>query len=252
MILYLIKQERYYSMLLPERVKGQYWMKDFDEKGNERNLFSIEAVGDDWVIQSNHRAVILSGENTIVKSALVQPMSFFNIRIVDNPGRVILFAEPITPERGTYFKFMLRKSTSFRIGRDDSNEIVFQNEFVSSRHAILEYDGKNWSLSDQNSTNGTYVNGIRTVSRMLAPGDCIFIMGFKIIVGVNFFAVNNPDGRVKLHTSGIQKYVPQQIHSVSRFDGGAEEEYFFRSPRLKKEIIPIVLNIDHPDRKSVV
>lgn len=233
-------------MLLPERVKGQYWMKDFDEKGNERNLFSIEAVGDDWVIQSNHRAVILSGENTIVKSALVQPMSFFNIRIVDNPGRVILFAEPITPERGTYFKFMLRKSTSFRIGRDDSNEIVFQNEFVSSRHAILEYDGKNWSLSDQNSTNGTYVNGIRTVSRMLAPGDCIFIMGFKIIVGVNFFAVNNPDGRVKLHTSGIQKYVPQQIHSVSRFDGGAEEEYFFRSPRLKKEIIPIVLNIDHP------
>lgn len=246
MILYLIKQERYYSMLLPERVKGQYWLKDFDEKGNERNLLSIEAMVNDWMIQSNHRAVILSSQNTIVKNAVIRPMSFLNIKIADDPGRVILFTEPITPERGTYFKFMIRKSSSFRIGRDASNEIVFHNEFVSSRHAILEYDGKSWSLSDQNSTNGTYVNGIRTVSRMLMPGDCIFIMGFKIIVGVNFFAINNPDGGVKLQTSGIQKYVPQQIHPVSRLEGGPEEEFFFRSPRLKKEIITTELTIDQP------
>lgn len=246
MILYLIKQERYYNMLLPERVKGQYWLKDFDEKGNERNLLSIEAMGSDWVIQSNQRAVILNGKNAIVKNTVVRPRSFLNIRIADDPGRVILFAEPVTPDRGTYFKFMLRQSSSFRIGRDMSNEIVFQNEFVSSRHAVLEYDGKSWSLSDQNSTNGTYVNGIRTVSRMLLPGDCIFIMGLKIIVGVNFFAVNNPDGGVKLHTSGIQKYIPQQVHPVNRLDGRPDEDYFFRSPRLKKEIITTEITIDQP------
>lgn len=246
MILYLIKQERYYNMLLPERVKGQYWLKDFDERGNERNLLSIEAMGSDWVIQSNQRAVILNGQNAIVKNAVVRPRSFLNIRIADNPGRVILFAEPVTPDRGTYFKFMLRQGCSFRIGRDTSNEIVFHNEFVSSRHAVLEYDGKSWSLSDQNSTNGTYVNGIRTVSRMLQPGDCIFIMGFKIIVGINFFAVNNPDGGVKLHTSGIQKYIPQQIRPVSRLEGSPDEDYFFRSPRLKKEIITTEITIDQP------
>lgn len=246
MILYLIKQERYDRMLLPERVKGQYWLTDFDEQGNERNLLSVEAVGNDWVIRSNRRAVILNGKNEIVKNAIVRPMSFLNIGIAQYSNRVILFAEPITPERGTYFKFMLRQSNSFRIGRDNTNEIVFHNEFVSSRHAILEYDGKNWSISDQNSTNGTYVNGIRTVSRTLLPGDCIFIMGLKIIIGINFFAINNPDAGVKLQTGGIQKYVPQQIQPMSRFDGEFEKDYFFRSPRLKKEISKKELSIDQP------
>ena len=63
MVLYLIKQERYYRMLLPDRVKGQYWVKDFDEKGNERNLLSIEAVGSEWIIKSNRRAAIVGGRN---------------------------------------------------------------------------------------------------------------------------------------------------------------------------------------------
>ena len=146
MVLYLIKQERYYRMLLPDRVKGQYWVKDFDEKGNERNLLSIEAVGSEWIIKSNRRAAIVGGRNAIVRSTVVKPMSFFNIRIADYSHRVILFAEPITPDRGTSFKFILRQGASLRIGRDNSNEIVFHNEFVSSKHAVLEYDGKSWSM----------------------------------------------------------------------------------------------------------
>ncbi len=246
MVLYLIKQERYYRMLLPDRVKGQYWVKDFDEKGNERNLLSIEAVGSEWIIKSNRRAAIVDGRNAIVRSTVVKPMSFFNIRIADYSHRVILFAEPITPDRGTYFKFMLRQGASLRIGRDNSNEIVFHNEFVSSKHAVLEYDGKSWSISDQNSTNGTYVNGIRTISRTLVSGDCIFIMGLKIVIGNNFFAINTPDSKVKLQTSAVQKYVPQEIIPVSSFESEWEEDYFFRSPRLKKEIVRTELTIDQP------
>lgn len=247
MILYLIKQERYYRMVLPERIKGQYWLTDFDGHGNERKLLSVEAVGNDWMIKSNRRAVILNGENAIVKSTVIRPMSVLNIRIADDTNRVILFAEPVTPERGTYFKLMLRQGNSFRIGRDDSNDIVFHNEFVSSHHAVLEYDGKSWSISDRNSTNGTYVNGIRTVSRTLLPGDCIFIMGLKIVVGLNFFALNNPNNDVRLHTSGVQRFVPQPIRPFNGFSAGiGEDNYFFRSPRLKKEISRMELTIDQP------
>ena len=46
------------------------------------------------------------------------------------------------------------------IGRDQSNDIVLQDDLgVSRRHAVLERLAAGWSVSDLESTNGTVVNG---------------------------------------------------------------------------------------------
>ncbi|MFQ5575852.1 MAG: FHA domain-containing protein [Anaerolineae bacterium] len=45
------------------------------------------------------------------------------------------------------------------LGRDRRNTIVVNNEFVSARHATLNYTGGVWWLADAGSTNGTRVNG---------------------------------------------------------------------------------------------
>lgn len=127
MILYLIKPERYYNTILPERVKGQYWIKDFDKQGNERKLISIEAVGSEWVIKSNKKVVVLNEHNTILKNTVVRPMSFLNIRIGDSTDRIILFAEPVTPERGKYFK--------------DADEVILHSRLVLHVKAELTVHG---------------------------------------------------------------------------------------------------------------
>lgn len=247
MILYLIKADRFYSTILPGKVKGQYWLCDLNKKGDERKLLSIEAVGAEWILKSNKKAMVLDRRGGIVKNTVVHPMSFLNIRIADEKDKkVTLFAEPISRERGAYSKFLVRQQSSFRIGRDMSNDIVFDNEFVSSNHAELQYNGTNWNLLDRNSTNGTYVNGVRVMSMNLVPGDCIFIMGLKIVVGKQFFAINNPNGGVKLRTAMLQKYLPQKIDENKQFDDEIAEDFFFRSPRLKKDIVPAQISIDPP------
>ena len=70
------------------------------------------------------------------------------------------------------------KSRSFRltgrraiIGRDQSCDIVLSDSSISRRHAVLEQRRKLYVIRDLNSTNGTFVNGIRITERVLQPED---------------------------------------------------------------------------------
>ena len=55
MIVNLIKSKQMFSLTLPNKVKGQYWLSDVDHEGNARELISIEAVNGEWVLKSNKK-----------------------------------------------------------------------------------------------------------------------------------------------------------------------------------------------------
>jgi len=59
------------------------------------------------------------------------------------------------------------------MGRRDSCDLVFQDESVSRRHAMLEPRQGKWQLTDLNSTNGTFVNGERIRNRIMETGDTV-------------------------------------------------------------------------------
>jgi pSer/pThr/pTyr-binding forkhead associated (FHA) protein len=45
------------------------------------------------------------------------------------------------------------------IGRTMENDIALNDSFLSSEHALLQWDGQTWLLEDLESTNGTRLNG---------------------------------------------------------------------------------------------
>lgn len=59
------------------------------------------------------------------------------------------------------------------IGRDDSNVICLKDDTVSSHHALLIRVGDHFKLRDLISTNGTYLNGERTMDALLRDGDLL-------------------------------------------------------------------------------
>lgn len=64
------------------------------------------------------------------------------------------------------------------IGRDPSCNVVLNSPNVSRHHALLDSDGYNVTITDLNSTNGTYVNGVRINSQtILQPNDVVAICG---------------------------------------------------------------------------
>lgn len=56
-----------------------------------------------------------------------------------------------------------------RIGRAAGNDVVIPDDSVSATHARLEFDQGAWRITDLESTNGTYVEGIRLAPQVPTP-----------------------------------------------------------------------------------
>lgn len=246
MVINLIKPKQMFSLTLPHKVKGQYWVTDLDENGKPRNLISVEAVKGEWVVKSNKYVSVLNSNNESVENTVLKPSSFFNLKIANSDERVILFAESIDESRQTFNKIVIRKADAITIGRTADNNFCYDNKFVSSKHAKLSFDGHGWSILDSGSTNGTYVNGYRVSSQSLNAGDFIYIMGLKIVVGHNFLALNNPDGLLKINSAAFAEYRAQEAAGDLEPVELPDKEFFFRSPRFHREIEHTQITIDPP------
>ncbi|WP_456380855.1 FHA domain-containing protein [Thiolapillus sp.] len=66
------------------------------------------------------------------------------------------------------------------IGRAPGNDIVLDNPGVSSRHAIVEPRGSTYTLVDNNSTNGTFINNNRIKEQELSFHDEIQVYNFVL------------------------------------------------------------------------
>ncbi|MGC8879872.1 MAG: FHA domain-containing protein [Anaerolineae bacterium] len=81
-------------------------------------------------------------------------------------------------EQGRIVRLKLRT----RIGRERDNELVLTDPRVSRYHAVIELDSDRWVIRDQNSANGTFVNGRRvSVGKTLYPDDRIQIGDTEMI-----------------------------------------------------------------------
>ncbi|MFF5503529.1 FHA domain-containing protein [Streptomyces roseolus] len=59
----------------------------------------------------------------------------------------------------------------YRVGRDPTSDIVLSDARTSWHHAVLRAAGGQWTLADEDSTNGTYADGVRVrIPRVVGPG----------------------------------------------------------------------------------
>ena len=65
------------------------------------------------------------------------------------------------------------------IGRSPECGIFLDDVTVSRKHAVLAKDGERWSIEDQGSLNGTFVNRERVDSAVLSDGDEIQIGKYR-------------------------------------------------------------------------
>lgn len=66
-------------------------------------------------------------------------------------------------------------SEGLRIGRSPDNQVVLVEPMVSRQHAQILLRDDTFVIFDRNSSNGTFVDGLRTSERVLQPGNRIQI-----------------------------------------------------------------------------
>lgn len=72
---------------------------------------------------------------------------------------------------------------ALRIGRHPYNHISLDDLAASRYHCWITLTGAGFVVQDLDSTNGTFVNGIRIAKRALRPGDRIQVGRTEFVFG---------------------------------------------------------------------
>lgn len=247
MKLLLFKDDIIEETKLPEKIKGQYWVKDGTKK-----LLCIEAMETSWVLKSYRNTSILDSNNYPIQNINLQENKFYSIFYADESKKLLLYVESQDLNRMTFTKKVILGDCTLTIGRDSDCNIIFDSKLVSSKHATVQFERNKVIVSDLSSSNGTYLNNIKIKNKTAQPGDVIFIMGLRIILGKNYFAYNNPNGVVTVESRLIKDYEEQEVQeSIEANDEYVEnEDYFYRSPRFRRDIAGKIIKIDPPPQKE--
>ena len=65
MLVYVVKKTGLVSLALPSKIAGSYWVKDYKDNGDTRELINIKEQDGKWVANSNKRVGIVLGGKKI-------------------------------------------------------------------------------------------------------------------------------------------------------------------------------------------
>lgn len=184
MIVSLFSKDKKTTLELPDKISGQYWLEEA-ENGIFNRVIGIEANNRNWYLKAN-KYIGFSDEK--LHEQKLENNCFYKLKSIRDYSALYVYSEAKTDDRYIFNKYIANSKMSITIGRDTNNDISYSNRFVSSRHAVLSYNGGDvWSIEDSSSENGVYVNDTRLQGKTdLYSGDVIYIIGLRIIIGGDF------------------------------------------------------------------
>ena len=245
---------------LPSEISGKFWITEKQEL-NVLDIIGIEEINGEWVAVSNKNYSLVKTinvkENTVttIESVILKPLGVYRVINSFTGEDYYFYTEPSTIDRVTFEKYYISKSISeISIGSDESNDIIYKmfGNSVSSVHARLERKNGKWKLYDKNSKNFTFYNDSILIddSVDLEFGDIITILGLKIVIGLDFISINNPDSALIINNEEIKAFkLSSDKKNISK-NVGVDISYFYRSPRLKHEIVSRQIKIEPPPQKQ--
>lgn len=102
---------------------------------------------------------------------------------LDDPlqDAVVFIVKQKINKKYVHKKLAMDEINEFRIGRKSGGS-GFENQMVSSQHAIFRREGSQWSIADLNSTNGVYLNNIRITGKSnLTSLDVVRIVDYYFV-----------------------------------------------------------------------
>jgi serine/threonine protein kinase len=119
------------------------------------------------------------------------------------------------PQRGREYQV---NEKEMHIGRSPDCDIRLENNLVSWQHAILTFKDGQYILYDQDSTNGTWVNGKRVAQAVIQPSVD------QIQIGPSVFtlsAANQSDKQPSQPISSHQEVPGVEVYGVEVYDFGS-------------------------------
>ena len=239
----ILKKERIITTTLPNTIYGDFQIVDIDENGNQIDLITIKEKDGKWLLTNTADTAIIVN-NTPVGS--INLTDYFSCEILYRKSdyKYILYCLP-TYDKTTLYNV---QDASIMIGTNNS-DIYYRNNYLNNFSVRIYYDNA-WFIEVLTDTYLVYLNNKSVKKERLYNGDVIFILGLRIVVLGNYMIINNPFNTVSINNNKLKPIGLSTVSPKSEIDEEldiySEEDYFFRTPRFKRNIVSDKIHIDSP------
>lgn len=237
-VLYIDLDDRILECILPGEDNRKGCLDLVKASGIQNLKIDYEVWDGIWHILSNS-CIRLSTEHIAREDMILHEGDVVSAKILETGRRFSILVRILDRQTAVFDKYDIRSMSRIGIGSDNGCEVVLRDIYVSKEHAFLFLQKGAWYINDQ-STNGTYVNGERLVrARRLRVGDTIYITGFKLVYLGTMLALNQRDKRfVRLRQCVREQLQDSQIHE--------DISMFSRTPRQIEPLDEEEIEIEAP------
>ncbi len=167
-------------------------------------------------------------------------------------GELTIILKKMDAERLCFNKYLVASKT-LTVGRNPQNNVYDADQRLSTAHGYIAFgDGKQAEYTDNNSANGTYLNGRRIMGStvVIQYGDVLtFPSGLKIVFLGNMVAINRLE---TLQHIQMQRAVPRanipMPHTPEHFPSLYVQ--YHRAPRMLQKPVSDSIEIEPPLAKQ--
>ena len=240
----ILKKERIITTTLPNTIYGDFQIVDIDNNGNQVDLITIRENDGRWLLTNTADTAIIVNNQRVASVTLA---NYFSCEILYRKSdyKYILYCLP------TYDKTILFNvlDASILVSSQAQADIYYQNDYLKNFSFKIYYDNA-WYIELLTDTYLVYLNNKSIKKERLFNGDVIFVLGLRIVVLGNYMIINNPFNMVRVNTKKLRAIVLPNIREVKEIEEDLdiyeEEDYFFRQPRFKRNVIEQKFHIDSP------
>ena len=250
MKLMLFSQQKTTEYFLPNQVSGSY---NFGEDpATEIKLFKVDAVNERWIIKPLDNSLLM--HNNEMKDELELVENEFYVIKKEEDSFLVLTGPTFEPG---YKIYEYNNEVDVLVGNSDECNLRYNCPYLSGIAIEIIKTSEGLKLANSMETLVYINNEVLTVRECeLRTGDVINIFGLKIIVLEQTLMINSPFGGTVLNTmsSGLvelgvttEKYKNTEVKDIDLYD---KNDYFSKSPRIRRIIETKNLKIDAPPNKE--
>lgn len=252
MLITLIKKDKILNFTLPMEIRGNYWIKDKDANGKERNLINVEATDNSWILKSNlETQIFFNGKYCEKITAVIG--NFYSLNVFNSNEKIMLYIRNVIDTSNISYEIVEKNDITIKDSEDAF--IVYSPNFKENLDVTLYYQNDKCFVKNNNLNLPIYKNKEAVTDELLAVGDTLFIYGLVITYMGSFLIINNPANNVKIKGTGLKVKEKQQYPSLLiKEDEYAvaynPNEFFSVLPRFREKIEVENIVIDAPPAKA--
>lgn len=251
MILNLLENDKVYTLRLPEKVSGKYYLEHINAVGKSEQVISAEGIDGNWVISPSVYARL--SVNGTEQKEYIAADGMIDVLIPRNYTKALLLIESDEQSYSTFFKKSVSSPCEITIGCKQGDTVCYSTDhlpLISNVRVAVSYSDNKFHLADH--TGKVYLNGGMVNRTELEAGDQLFAGGIKIVFGKNIICFNYRKYISEINENVLKAFALPERKIFSDHDIADEkaDSLFYCSPRFYAERKCRNFEIEQPPAKA--